>query len=40
MDIQTGLSPDTTCGAAVACLGHKNERVKAATMAQMDKFSY
>jgi adenosylmethionine-8-amino-7-oxononanoate aminotransferase len=31
---------DTICGAAVACLGHKNERVKAAMMAQMDKFSY
>jgi adenosylmethionine-8-amino-7-oxononanoate aminotransferase len=31
---------DTTCGAAVACLGHKNERVKAAIIAQIDKFSY
>ncbi|TVY82436.1 putative aminotransferase, partial [Lachnellula suecica] len=31
---------DSTCGAAVACLGYKNERVKAAMMAQIDRFSY
>ena len=30
---------DTTCGAAVACIGFPNERVKAAMVAQMDKFS-
>lgn len=31
---------DTTCGAAVACLGHGNERVKQAMIEQLDKFSY
>lgn len=31
---------DTTCGAAVACLGYQNERVKQAMMEQMDQFSY
>lgn len=31
---------DTTCGAAVACIGHGNARVKAAMMAQIDAFSY
>lgn len=31
---------DTTCGAAVACLGHGNERVKQAMIDQIDKFSY
>lgn len=31
---------DTTCGAAVACIGHNDKRVKAAIMAQMDKFAY
>lgn len=31
---------DTSCGAAVACIGYKNERVKKAMVEQMDKFSY
>ncbi|OAR02531.1 hypothetical protein LLEC1_07065, partial [Akanthomyces lecanii] len=31
---------DTTCGAAVACLGHGNERVRQAMIDQMDKFYY
>ncbi|TGO44420.1 hypothetical protein BOTNAR_0826g00020 [Botryotinia narcissicola] len=31
---------DTTCGAAVACIGYDNERVKTSMTKQMDKFSY
>ncbi|WQF89240.1 Putative aminotransferase class-III, pyridoxal phosphate-dependent transferase, major [Colletotrichum destructivum] len=31
---------DTTCGAAVACIGSNNERVKRAMVEQIDKFSY
>lgn len=31
---------DSTCGAAVACLGSHNERVKKAMIEQIDKFSY
>src|SRR5690606_37626884 len=31
---------DTTCGAAVACIGYHNERVKAAIVKQLDKFAY
>lgn len=31
---------DATCGAAVACLGHSNERVLAAMTEQMSKVSY
>ncbi|KAJ0382379.1 hypothetical protein COL922a_012699 [Colletotrichum nupharicola] len=31
---------DTTCGAAVACIGSNNERVKKAMIAQLDKFAY
>ncbi|ESU15177.1 hypothetical protein FGSG_08205 [Fusarium graminearum PH-1] len=31
---------DTTCGAAVACLGYNNERVKNAMIKQMDSFCY
>ena len=31
---------DTTCGAAVACIGYDNERVKTSMIKQMDKFSY
>ncbi|KAH6712638.1 aminotransferase class-III [Leptodontidium sp. MPI-SDFR-AT-0119] len=31
---------DTTCGAAVACLGYQNERVKKAMISQIEKFSY
>ncbi|KPM40348.1 putative aminotransferase [Neonectria ditissima] len=31
---------DTTCGAAVACIGYKNKRVKQAMIDQIDKFSY
>lgn len=31
---------DSTCGAAVACLGHSDKRVQAAIIDQMDKFSY
>lgn len=31
---------DTTCGAAVACLGHGNARVRQAMIDQIDKFSY
>ncbi|KAM3554857.1 hypothetical protein MY1884_005911 [Beauveria asiatica] len=31
---------DTTGGAAVACLGHGNKRVRQAMIDQMDKFSY
>lgn len=31
---------DTTCGAAVACIGYNNKRVKKAMMDQIDKFSY
>ncbi|OBT70770.1 hypothetical protein VF21_10193 [Pseudogymnoascus sp. 05NY08] len=31
---------DTTSGAAVACIGYNDNRVKAAMIAQIDKFSY
>lgn len=31
---------DTTCGAAVACIGYDNKRVKQAMIDQIDKFSY
>ncbi|KAK1977674.1 aminotransferase class-III [Colletotrichum cereale] len=31
---------DTTCGAAVACIGSNNERVKKAMVEQIDKFAY
>lgn len=31
---------DTTCGAAVACIGYNNKRVKQAMIDQIDKFSY
>ncbi|KAF7547196.1 hypothetical protein G7Z17_g7902 [Cylindrodendrum hubeiense] len=31
---------DTTCGAAVACIGYDNKRVKQAMVDQIDKFSY
>ena len=31
---------DTTCGAAVACIGYNNKRVKEAMIGQIDKFSY
>ncbi|KAK7425306.1 hypothetical protein QQZ08_008203 [Neonectria magnoliae] len=31
---------DTTCGAAVACIGYKNKRVKNAMVEQIDKFAY
>jgi adenosylmethionine-8-amino-7-oxononanoate aminotransferase len=31
---------DTTCGAAVSCIGYGNRRVKDAMMAQLDKFAY
>ncbi|TPX13693.1 uncharacterized protein E0L32_005896 [Thyridium curvatum] len=31
---------DSTCGAAVACIGYQNERVKKAMVDQIDKFSY
>ncbi|KAH7140310.1 aminotransferase class-III [Dactylonectria estremocensis] len=31
---------DTTCGAAVACIGYGNKRVKDAMVAQIDKFAY
>ncbi|VUC30121.1 unnamed protein product [Clonostachys rosea] len=31
---------DSTCGAAVACIGSHNERVKKAMIEQIDKFSY
>jgi 4-aminobutyrate aminotransferase-like enzyme len=31
---------DTTCGAAVACIGYDNERVKTSMIKQMDNFSY
>lgn len=31
---------DTTCGAAVACIGYDNERVKKAMIKQMENFSY
>jgi adenosylmethionine-8-amino-7-oxononanoate aminotransferase len=31
---------DATCGAAVSCLGHGNEKVKEAMMKQMDKVAY
>ncbi|KAI8165006.1 putative aminotransferase [Colletotrichum sp. SAR 10_70] len=31
---------DTTCGAAVACIGSNNERVKKAMIEQLDKFAY
>lgn len=31
---------DTTCGAAVACIGYNNKRVKQAMVDQIDKFSY
>lgn len=31
---------DTTCGAAVACIGYNNARVKQAMVEQIDKFAY
>lgn len=31
---------DTTCGAAVSCIGYGNRRVRDAMMAQLDKFAY
>lgn len=31
---------DTTCGAAVACIGYNDSRVKDAMVKQIDKFSY
>lgn len=31
---------DSTCGAAVACIGYNDKRVKRAMMDQMDKFAY
>lgn len=31
---------DTTCGAAVACIGYNNKRVKQAMVEQIDKFAY
>ena len=31
---------DTTCGAAVACIGNNNKRVKKAMIEQIDKFAY
>lgn len=31
---------DTTCGAAVACIGYGNKRVQKAMTEQMDKFAY
>jgi adenosylmethionine-8-amino-7-oxononanoate aminotransferase len=31
---------DATCGAAVSCLGHNNERVKAAIIKQLDQIEY
>lgn len=31
---------DSTCGAAVACIGHNNKRVRDAMIDQIDKFSY
>ena len=31
---------DSTCGAAVACIGYNNERVKKAMVDQIDKFAY
>lgn len=31
---------DSTCGAAVACIGYNNKRVKKAMVDQMDKFAY
>ncbi|KAK1968952.1 aminotransferase class-III [Colletotrichum sublineola] len=31
---------DTTCGAAVSCIGMNNERVKKAMVEQIDKFAY
>jgi len=31
---------DASCGAAVACIGHGNERVKQAVLKQMDVVSY
>ncbi|KAK2000908.1 aminotransferase class-III [Colletotrichum falcatum] len=31
---------DTTCGAAVSCIGSNNERVKKAMVEQIDKFAY
>lgn len=31
---------DTTCGAAVACIGYNNKRVKQAMIDQIDNFSY
>jgi adenosylmethionine-8-amino-7-oxononanoate aminotransferase len=31
---------DATCGAAVSCLGHGNQRVKEAMMKQMDQVAY
>ncbi|RJE25084.1 Aminotransferase [Aspergillus sclerotialis] len=31
---------DSTCGAAVACIGYNNQRVKKAMLDQMDKFAY
>lgn len=34
------MMEDTTCGAAVACIGYDNERVRNAMIKQIDKFSY
>lgn len=31
---------DSTCGAAVACIGYNNQRVKKAMVDQIDKFAY
>ena len=31
---------DSTCGAAVACIGYNNKRVKKAMTDQIDKFAY
>lgn len=31
---------DTTCGAAVSCIGYGNRRVRDAMIAQLDKFAY
>lgn len=41
MRFSNGLEvEDTTCGAAVACLGHGNKRVRQAMIDQLDKFAY
>jgi adenosylmethionine-8-amino-7-oxononanoate aminotransferase len=34
------MMEDTTCGAAVACIGYDNERVRNAMIKQIDTFSY